>query len=57
MNPNTRGLQLECARVLHEGLRVPVLSNGNVTILWGEKERSRIKAVKLDNFRGLLGVR
>ena len=27
------------------------------TILWEEKERSRIRAVQLDNLRGLLGIR
>ena len=27
------------------------------TILWKEKERSRIMAVEMDNLRGLLGIR
>ena len=26
-------------------------------MLWKEKERSRIKAVQMDNLRGLLGIR
>ena len=42
---NARDLKNECARVLHETLLVPVLIYGNVTMLWKEKERSRIRAV------------
>ena len=30
---------------------------GNETLLWKEKERSRIKAVQMDNLRGFLGIR
>ena len=51
------GLQLECTRVLYETLLVPVLTYGNETMLWNEKERSRIRALKIDNLRGLLGIR
>ena len=51
-----RGLQLVCARVLHEGLLGPVLLYGSYTLIYREKERSRIRAVQMDNFRGLLGV-
>ena len=47
---NSRSLQLECARVLNESLLVPVL-------MYGSEERSRIKAVQMDNLRGLLGIR
>ena len=54
---NARSLQLECARVLHESLLVPVLTYGSETMIWREKERSRIKAVQMDNLRGLLGIR
>ena len=43
--------------VLHESLLVPVLMYGNETMLWKEKERSRISAVQRDKFRGLLGIR
>ena len=43
--------------VLHETLLVPVLMYGNETMLWNEKERSRIRAVQMDNLRGLLGIR
>ena len=41
---NTRDLQLEFARVLHETLLVPVLMYGSETMLW-KKKRSRIRAV------------
>ena len=54
---NARSLQLECARVLHESLVVLVLTYGSEKMLWKEKERSRIRAVQMDNFRGLLGIR
>ena len=30
---------------------------GTETMLWKEKERSRIKTVQMDNLNGLLGVR
>ena len=35
---------------------VPVLMYGSETMLWKEKERSRIRAVQMDNLRGLLGI-
>ena len=41
---NTWDLQLECARVLHKKLLVPVLMYGSETILWREKERSSVRA-------------
>ena len=30
---------------------------GSETILWKEKERSRVRAVQMDNLRGLQGIR
>ena len=54
---NFRILQLECARILHESLLVLVLTNGSETVVWKEKERSRIRAVQMDKLRGLLGIR
>ena len=54
---NARDLHLECARVLHETLLVPVLLYDSETMLWKEKERSRLRAVQMDNLRGLLGIR
>ena len=43
------------ARDLHETLLVPVLMNGNDTML--RKERSRIRPMQMDNLRGLLDIR
>ena len=51
---NARDLQLECARVLHKTLLVPVLMYGSEKMLWKENERSGIRAV---NLRGFLGIR
>ena len=52
---NARDLQFECSRVLHKTLLVPVLRYGSETMIQREKERSRVKAVQMDNLRGLLG--
>ena len=54
---NDMCLQLDCTRVLHEGLLVPVLLYGSKTIIWREKERLRIRSVQMNNLRGLLAVR
>ena len=54
---NARSLQFEWAKMLHETLLVPVLIYGNETMIWGEKERSRIRTVKMNKLRGLLGIR
>ena len=54
---NARDLQLDCAGVLHETLLVPVLMYDSETMVWKEKERSRMRAVQMDNLRGLLGIR
>ena len=54
---NARSLQLECTRVLHELLLVPVLTYGSEIMIWKEKERSRIWAVQIGNLRGMLGIR
>ena len=43
--------------VLYEKLLVPILMYGSKIILWKEKERSRIRAEQMDNFRGLLDIR
>ena len=47
------GMQLDCARVLHESLLV-VLTYGNKTT---REEMSRIRTVQVGNLRGLLGIR
>ena len=54
---NVRGLQLECARVLHELLLVSVFMYGSDTLIRREKKRSMISAVQTDNLRGLLGFK
>ena len=54
---NSRSLQFECVRVLRESLLVPVLMDSSETMIWREKERFRIRAVQMDNLRGLLGIR
>ena len=51
-----RGLQLEWARVLHETLFMPFRMYSNETMIW-KKEKSRVRAVQMDNLRGLLGIR
>ena len=41
---------------LHETLLV-LLMYGIETMLWREKERSRVRAAQLDNLRGSVGIR
>ena len=53
---DTRSLQLECGKVLHESLLVPVLTYGSETMIWRE-ERCRIRVVQTNNLRVLLGIR
>ena len=53
---SARGLQLECVRVLLEELLMRVLLYGSETMIYREKEGSRIRAVQMDNLRGLLGI-
>ena len=43
--------------VLHKKLLVPVLIYESKAMLWKEKERSRIRAIQMDNLRGLLDRR
>ena len=52
----TRDFQLEFTRVLHETLLIPVFMYGSVTMLWKEKEKSRTKAVQMDDLRRSLGI-
>ena len=54
---NARDLQIECARVLHKTLLVHVFMYGIEIMLWKEKGRSTVRAVQMDNFRGLLCIR
>ena len=54
---NARSLRLECARVLHEPLLVLFLMYSSETMIWKEKERHRIRTVKMDTLSGFLGDR
>ena len=54
---NARELQLDYTSVLHGTFHVPVLIYGSETMLWKEKEKSRIRAVQMDNLKRLLGIR
>ena len=54
---NARVSRLECATVLDETQLITVLMYGSETMIWKEKERSRIRTVQMDNLRGLLGIR
>ena len=50
---NARSLRLECARTLNEDLLVSLLIHESETMVGRENERLRIRAVQMDNFRGL----
>src|SRR5678815_307076 len=52
-----KGLSLECARVLHEGMLSPVLMYSSETMVWNKRYRSKVQRVQMDNFRGVLGVK
>ena len=55
---DARNLQLEWARLLHESLLLHVLRYDSEVMVWREKEdMSRIRAVQMDNLRGLIGTR
>ena len=54
---SARSLQLECASVLHEPsffVSIPIYDNE--IMIKKEKERFRVRAVQMDNPRGLLGI-
>ena len=53
---NARNLQFECAMVLQEVLLMSVLLYESETVVQREKEKSRIRAIQIDNFRGPLDV-
>src|SRR5678816_2320766 len=54
---DVKGLSLECAMVLHEGMFLPVLMYSSKTMVWNRRYRSKVQCVQMDNLRGLLGVR
>ena len=43
--------------ILNELLMVPVIIYDSETMVWREKERSRIGAVQMNSLRSLLGIR
>ena len=53
---NARGLQFECATILHEILLMPVFIYGSGTMIWKEKKSSKIMDVQMSSLRGLLGI-
>ena len=42
---------------MQQTLLAPVLMYNSETMLWKEKERTRIRDVHMDNLKGLLGIR
>ena len=54
---NARDLKLKCVGVLHESLLVPLLMYGSEIMILNEKEKSRIRAVQMDNLRVMLSIR
>ena len=49
---NAKGLSLECMRVLHESMLIPVLMYNSESMVWKRKYRSKVQAVQMDNLRG-----
>ena len=54
---NSRNLQFECARILHQELLMSALIYESETIVWRKKERFIIRPIQMDNLRYLLGIR
>jgi hypothetical protein len=54
---NAKGLSLECMKVLHESMLIPVLMYGSESMVWKKRYRDKMQAVQMDNLRGVLGVR
>ena len=54
---SARSLQLECVSVLHEpSFLVSIPIYNSEIMIKKEKERFRVRAVQMDNLRGLLGT-
>src|SRR5678815_6092578 len=53
---NVKGLSLKSARVLHEGMLLPVLIYSSETMVWNKRYRSKVQCVQMDNLRGMLGA-
>ena len=54
---NVRSLQLEYAKLLLKALLMSLLLYDRETMIRMEKERFGIRAVQMDNFRVLLGIK
>ena len=54
---NARGFQPACVWVLHGSFPVPVPMYGGESMILKKKKRSRVRAVQMDNLRGLLDIR
>src|SRR5678816_4114129 len=54
---DVKGLSLECYRVLHEGMLLPVLMYSSETMVWNKRYRSKSQSAQMDNLRGVLGVK
>ena len=54
---NERGLSLDCVRILHESMLLPVLLYGSECMVWDRTYRSKVQAVQMDNLRSVLGVK
>src|SRR5678815_5417319 len=44
---NVKGLSLECDRVLHDGMLLPVLLYSSETTVWNKKYRSKVQCVQM----------
>src|SRR5678815_4220734 len=53
---DVKRLSLECARVLCEGMLLPVLVYSSETMVWNKRYRSKVQCLQMDNLRGVLGV-
>src|SRR5678815_5560557 len=49
---NVKGLNLECARVLHVGMLLPVLMYSSETMVWNMWYKSKVQCVQIDNLMG-----
>ena len=50
-------MQLESAKALHKTLFVPLLTHDSETLIWKEKEKSRIKVAHIDTPIGFLSIK
>src|SRR5678815_232284 len=48
---DVKGLSLECTRVLHECMLLPVLMYSSETMVWNKRYRSKVQCVQMENLR------